>query len=790
MGTLPLKTQWADRGYHTLPAMKGEFYRFSRDQFHEPESPSNELARSEGTGAAAEELPLEREERATAQVLEQIYPVHRESREEPVERTPKKVAISKQPRFGALTASAFVQANNKQPGQEKRDGRFAAQRSIRQFRQQLLDRFATMSGAFECFAAEMSGGMDRELTRKDFSRFLNKNFRGLSRDDHAQVFDFLDTDRSGTVSVNEFHQAIEATAPVRTIEDLRRKLIALGYSSMRQAIKEMDHDRGGKKLLTVQELGQALTRLGVVQEDEHASVFQLLCDPHGAHGRQVTLDQLAAAFAAVSPSLLLEDIRDRLIKRYGNLSAAFAGLDMDCSLSISAPEFIRQAQGPWRLDSHEASKAWAVVDTDRSNSLSRREFISALSLVEPSLFHEDIRRKVRQRFRSIAETLLKDEFGLPAGKRPGTSPASRGNQGVRVSLRDNKLAMQTRSPTTTSLGRGSSAGVSEAQAAAMLEVFVQGGALEDAMQKKTPLAFQELLSKVQLTEAETSTLFQLVDVDRDGTLDPVEFVRGIRIFAPSTMLDDLRLRCLASHPHVAEAFAAMSPREHSEVLNVAGLRQALESLGLAEGIDVQAIMDLVEPHKDGGLTISELVSALQAATPGGQTPLSPDVRDARARQQVKATMAPFFSCARELRSEMRQQQQFQQQGRSSDRSFSLPMLESSALSVIREETSSGRPRDEVGLWSHVPGAPPPLRQSYEEVSRHVGMLPAADSQPIMERIHGYYKSAGSTVIHDNELLKTAESRFQQYRSITRHTSAIERPATSKVADSPKAEQPP
>jgi len=794
-GTLPLKTHWVDRGYHTLPAMKGEFYRFSADQFHEPDSPSNDLAKSESLKEAAEELPLEREERATARVLEQIYPVNRG--EELVERTPKRVTISKQPRFGALTASALVQANNnKQPGQEKRDGRFAAQRAMRQFRTQLLDRFATMGGAFESFASTMSGGIDRELTRKDFSRFLNKNFKGLSRDDHSQVFDFLDTDKSGTVSVAEFHQAIEATAPVRTIEDLRRKLIALGYASMRQAVREIEYDRG-KKVLNLQEFGQALTRLGITQEDEHSSIFQVLCDPHGAHKQQVTVEQLAAALAAVSPSLLLEDVRDRLIKRYGNLTAAFAGLDLNCSLTISSSEFIRNAQGPWRLEPHEATKAFAVVDADHSKTLTRREFISALSLVEPSLYHEDIRRKIRQRFRSIAEALLKDEFGLPAGARPGSSPVGSRRAGGKAPPRENKAGMQQQRSIPGNVVARSVSGLSESNAAALLQVFMQGGDMDSALQKKTPAAFQELLQRVQLTDGETNTLFQLVDVDKDGILDPVEFVRGIRIFAPSTMLDDLRLRCLSLHAHVADAFASLPPAKHSEVLSIDGLREVLESLGLAEGVDVQGVVELVEPQRgEGGLTISELVSALQAATPGGQTPLAPEVRDARARQQVRATMAPFFSSARELRADVRQQQQQLLNSRGNDRSFSLPLLQTSMLNTVREDLrtspcNSGRAeRTAESMWSHVPGAPPPLRLSYLEVSKYVGMLPATDSQPIIERIHGYYKSAGNRVVHDSELLQTAESRFQQYRNLCKHTSAIERPATTKVADSPKAEQPP
>merc|ERR1712203_342088 len=84
------------------------------------------------------------------------------------------------------------------------------------------------------------------------------------------------------------------------------------------------------------------------------------------------------------------------------------------------------------------------------------------------------------------------------------------------------------------------------------------------------------------------------------------------------------------------------------------LRDVLEELNLATGIKVEAVVDLVEPHREGGLTLSELIAALQSAAPGVQVRLPSRERDTRARQQVRWQMAPFHKSTIELRAHIRE----------------------------------------------------------------------------------------------------------------------------------------
>lgn len=47
------------------------------------------------------------------------------------------------------------------------------------------------------------------------------------------------------------------------------------------------------------------------------------------------------------------------------------------------------------------------------------------------------------------------------------------------------------------------------------------------------------MNQVQLSEQDTRALFNLMDVNRDGKLSTTEFEHGVRLFAPSTALEDI-----------------------------------------------------------------------------------------------------------------------------------------------------------------------------------------------------------------------------------------------------------
>lgn len=786
------KLEQGGRGLHTLPNMKGEFYRFKEEHYHPPAAAAPPML-SEAEANRVEELPLER---PTAAVLNQIYPTARYNSEVGREEGPARKDKSPLKRSNSLRRHGSIHMEDSKPNRPTRGTDL--QKSVLQFRQKLLDRFSTLQNVFSSLTddnPDYAHAASREMPRKEFCRFLDKHFPGLSREEHNRTFDFLDTNKSGGISVAEFITAIEAAHPVRTVEDLRRKLIALGYTSMRQAIRDMDAAVGHKRPLFYADFAQALTRVGISEDNEHQTLFQTLWDPY-SDTKAVTLEQLYCALAAVSPLLLLEDVRYRTISMFGTVSAAFNLMDSDCSNSVSEAEFVHCATHVWKMSHHEGTKAFKLIDNDGSRYISRREFIRACNLSEPTLFFEDIRKKVRQRFRSIAEALLKNDVG--GGTRKKHRDMEMHSSGDDEDRPPSGALKRGSAPDWRSQKGVGAALASDISATSVWNAFNDAAIQEEALTRQTPAMLRDMLAKVQLKDSETTALFGLVDIDGDGSVTPLEFSKGIRFFAPACLLDDLRLRCMACgrSTRVADAFASLSSERRTEVLTTDGLREALGELGLLDGVHVEALVDLLEPRRDHGLAISELIAALQAATPGSHVPLSLEMIDARARQQVKAQLSPFMNIAKNLRADVRQnphldipEPQHRHDLFSSAASASRSVDKLPPMGTVKE--SNGDEEGELSLMlckgttSPKPLAMPAfVQESYNKVSKTCKqVLKPQESQPMVKRFHTYYSAAGSTLGHHDELLSTTPSRFSTFTQLSHHRSLISRPATLRVNDS-------
>eukprot|EP00438_Fugacium_kawagutii_P032665 Skav216061 [mRNA] locus=scaffold2261:89745:94963:- [translate_table: standard] len=164
--------------------------------------------------------------------------------------------------------------------------------AMEDFRTKLLEKFTTIKEAMVWCTCE------GQITKLELARAL------------ARIFDRLDFKSVGRVTLVGFYVIVEASAPVRSVEDLRRRWLACRYT-MLQAIMIMADNS--------QVEGGGWGGSGGV-EDGGVPL----------QAGRIMLGDLAAALAVVSPCLLLEDLRDRLQRRYnGDFKKAFSDLDMD-----------------------------------------------------------------------------------------------------------------------------------------------------------------------------------------------------------------------------------------------------------------------------------------------------------------------------------------------------------------------------------------------------------------------------------------------------------------------------
>lgn len=771
-----LRKVQSDSGLHTLPAMRGEFYRYRAEDYLPQERSSTDLLGAEPL--AHERSPPLPDEDRTAKVLDEIYPRRLFSaegeNEKPERSRPSKNRHRSCTNLGSPAEPPSPIAEKSQGGSSGRSPP-PTNRRMMQFRQTLLDKFSTMNAAFEKFASDGTKET-KELSKKDFSRFLTKHFGGLAKDEHERIFEFLDHDKSGSLSLHEFHTAIEAAAPVKTLDDLRRKWIALGYPSMRQALQSMDMYKDPGRRFTLQEFGNLLSKVGVEEDGEHQNIFDAVLDS-GSKINTVTLEMLASALSTVSPSLLLEDVRDRVLKKFGSLGMAFASLDIDQGESLNIGEFIRFAVPAWKMTHFEAAKCFRLINVDQSHNISKDEFVTALTLSEPNLYLDEIRRKIRQRFRSVRgiigiDAAASKESSPTANDRP-TSPSEAGGASALQRRVRNKAAGQAIS--------------------AMMGVLEKDTVTNKQELAHTPEDYQNMLAQAQMSELDTKALFELVDINRDGKLSATEFERGMRLFAPSVVLEDLRLSCVRQHSSISQAFASIPSEKRDALMDLSQLQQLLKDVGVFdEKLDLAHIVDIIEFHRDGGLTVSELVAALQAGQSGTQVRLLPEQRDQRAKQQVKWQMAPFHRSAEQLRVAVREkaddeedkwqngQRSQSRERRRGKRAESLPTTVQPAEGAVIDDPVWGasRLRREEGNDANAGDTKMQherTRQSFTKVSRHLGVLRKEESGPIVDKLHGYYTPAGEVMNHHEPLMTHSHSRFTQFKSSNLHYACLHKP---------------
>lgn len=648
------KRQQAEDCWHLLPVLKGKFY--SQSRLHDRLNNANEsqMVKPQKASNAVEALP---DEEITGQILERIFPQTPTSKSAPeVSTSPeknmfhafrdeaKKVRnatrlckrgsasdgnLLKKPLSHSISVGGLLSPNgvchltkpagaascpSRPEGFSVNAGNAGETTSsyatpfcaVIQFRRRLIEKFHVLKDAFEGFWNELP--TSKMMTKKEFRRILLRLGLDIPKEERELVFKHLDLDGDAHVSMPEFMIAVDAAAPVKSLTDLRRRWLAAGFRSMSQALKSMmqivQDNSDVEKRMNLKEFGAALTKVHIMEAAEHAALFNIILDP-GDKQCRVSVGELASAVATVSPALLLEDVRERLVKRYtqaGFMERAFNDLQGNVeSGPLTRSEFVTQAVRRLGLTEFEACKVFREIDVECCGLMSKQAFAAALSLCEPSLFLEEVRRKIRQRFRSIERALTTATF--PSDEDPHRQLEA-STPGLRLSLSK----------------------------------------------------FQDVLVPLELTEKDVEDIFTLIDTEHAEMLTVDEFLRGTRLFAPSCVIEDLRLQCLYRHSRVYESFMEVD-LDRSAPVNLKEFKQLLSKMKLDDCIDsrqVSAIFDMLDVKNEGLVSLGNLVAALQAGGPGSSVKLQEEGLRAHAKQDVRGCMSSTIRLVGDLKSQVRQ----------------------------------------------------------------------------------------------------------------------------------------
>lgn len=161
--------------------------------------------------------------------------------------------------LGGAPGAARVRESSSSPGRGSRAPRVVTRTAMEEFRVKILEKFTTIKEAFETFMKDLPDrpgtpapgehsektrnymfclqSKVRQITKLELSRVLARHgFEWQSKQIRDTIFDRLDFKSIGRVTMVGFYVIVEASAPVRNVEDLRRRWLASRFGSMNQAI--------------------------------------------------------------------------------------------------------------------------------------------------------------------------------------------------------------------------------------------------------------------------------------------------------------------------------------------------------------------------------------------------------------------------------------------------------------------------------------------------------------------------------------------------------------------------
>lgn len=395
---------------------------------------------------------------------------------------------------GSRVSSAHTVASSRHQG-----GDVKAQ--LKGKRQRLLERFSTTKRAFDDFLRTIrelkklrcyrGNLMDVELPRAKFCNFLSQHFSDMPPEEHEMIFSFFDTDGSGSVSLTEFYAVVEAMSPVRCLADLRCRWIALGLSACGAMETMASRTSWATKRYGCQQFGQLLTKVGIWDWEEHVYIFTAVATPNLV--TTISLAELHAALASVSPVLLIEEWQHKLEVMFGGMDGAYDVLEGDIKAPLDLSKFVLKAGEMWNMSSHEAKRFFRLCDFDAKEKLTRTKFYWVLDLVRPSLRLEHIRKKLR----SHCSKLLA------------------------------KIRSVNRQASMESLVQR------------ILNGFIQHKEQPTRRRSRVPEDYQRMFDELQLTDQDMTTLFSLLDPRHPEKPERNCFWHMLQNFAPSIVLEDL-----------------------------------------------------------------------------------------------------------------------------------------------------------------------------------------------------------------------------------------------------------
>merc|ERR1719428_660376 len=342
------------------------------------------------------------------------------------------------------------------------------QQLLENFRARLLQHFRSVHDAFnefDCIAK------DKALCFKEFQQALLRVGIECPAKDAKMLFQTMDADKSGEVSLTEFLLALVDVSPEALLWELRCRLDCEGIRLNtlhrifdlirrhdRQHRQNLADNMDKEKRLSDRELWRdrqlsrsdwsklgAALGLTIVEAERLFSLIDK--DDSGT----IDLEEMFAALRAVAPNVSLERFVTKVLVQYGTLPEAFKAHaryspDVRCSL-IGLEEFLSLAI-VLGVNDRNARQLWDALDIsgriDANDAMNEEMFISQMKSWGPATAVDGLREEICEHFGNIAEgrrTLHK--LGVPRAGALSTASFEAGLRAAGVTHCDAELVLST-----------------------------------------------------------------------------------------------------------------------------------------------------------------------------------------------------------------------------------------------------------------------------------------------------------------------------------------------------------
>jgi len=214
------------------------------------------------------------------------------------------------------------------------------------------------------------------------------------------------------VSLGTLCLALESRSHITSMACLRKRII-LQYNSTFEAFRICMEATFGLTMmtqLTQREFVDSMKKMIDCRPEEGNRIWDLISLPSQTDtGETKSLKSLLMHICVISPTLVIEDLRARVLEKFGSLTKLYDLIPREDSIRVNFGTFLKLAETELQLLVGEdfLHRVFTFIDFEKEGYISRNQFLVFVEMAAPDFTLENFRRMVLTRYDALEEIMEK-----------------------------------------------------------------------------------------------------------------------------------------------------------------------------------------------------------------------------------------------------------------------------------------------------------------------------------------------------------------------------------------------